>query len=111
MQTEQLTVYGTAWCVDCKRTKRFLGEQRVQYNWVDVDEDPAGLRYIESVQNGGHSVPTLLFPDGNILIEPSNSEVAQKLGISTRAAHNFYDRIAAKLKLLKEETLPHNSSD
>lgn len=93
MQTEQLTVYGTAWCVDCKRTKRFLGEQRVQYKWVDVDEDQAGLRYIESVQNGGHSVPTLLFPNGSTLIEPSNSEVAQKLGISTRAAHDFYDVI------------------
>lgn len=37
-RTEQLTVYGTAWCADCKRTKRFLGEQRVQYKWVDVDE-------------------------------------------------------------------------
>jgi thioredoxin reductase (NADPH) len=91
MQSNQLTVYGTAWCSDCKRTKRFLGEQRVQYKWVDVDEDPEGLRYIERVQNGGHSVPTLLFSDGKILIEPTNAQLANKLGIATRARHDFYD--------------------
>jgi thioredoxin reductase (NADPH) len=91
MHSGQLIVYGTAWCADCKRTKRFLGEQRVQYKWVDVDEVPEGLRYIEGVQNGGHSVPTLLFPDGGILVEPSNAELAKKLGITTRARHDFYD--------------------
>ncbi|HET9494614.1 MAG TPA: FAD-dependent oxidoreductase [Chloroflexia bacterium] len=91
MATGQLTVYGTSWCVDCKRSKRFLGEQRVQYKWVDVDEDQEGLRYIERVQNGGHSVPTILFPDGSILIEPSNAKLAEKLGIATRARHDFYD--------------------
>jgi thioredoxin reductase (NADPH) len=91
MTTNQLTVYGTAWCADCKRTKRFLGEQRVQYKWVDVDEDSEGLKYIEQVQNGGHSVPTLLFPDRSILIEPSNAQLAEILGITTRAKHDFYD--------------------
>jgi thioredoxin reductase (NADPH) len=93
MADAQLTVYGTAWCSDCKRTKQFLGEQRVRYNWVDVEQDSEGLAYIEQVQNGKHSVPTLRFLDGSALVEPSNAELARKLGISTRAKSEFYDVI------------------
>ncbi|MFL5734244.1 MAG: FAD-dependent oxidoreductase [Chloroflexia bacterium] len=93
MRFEQITIFGTEWCADCKLIKRFLGEQRVHYKWIDVDKDPEGMRYIESVQNGRHSVPTLLFPDSSTLVEPDNWRVAQKLGIQTRAAHEFYDVI------------------
>ena len=89
----QLTIYGTTWCGDCKRTKQFLGEQRIQYNWVDVEEDPKGLAFIEQAQNGGHQVPTLLFPDGSVLVEPGNPELAEKLGVSTRARCDYYDVI------------------
>jgi thioredoxin reductase (NADPH) len=89
----RLVVYGTAWCSDCKRTKQFLGEQRIPYEWVDVDEDPEGLAYIERVQNGMHRVPTLLFSDGSHLVEPSNAELAHKLGISTKAKSSYYDVI------------------
>ena len=89
----RLVVYGTAWCSDCKRTKQFLGEQRIPYDWVDVDDDHEGLAYIERVQNGMHRVPTLLFPDGSHLVEPSNAELARELGIRTRAKRNYYDVI------------------
>ncbi|HEX8598299.1 MAG TPA: FAD-dependent oxidoreductase [Chloroflexia bacterium] len=89
----KLLMYGTAWCSDCKRSKEFFGEHRVPYEWIDVDEDPEGLAYIEQVQNGGHSVPTILFPDGSVLIEPSNAALAEKLGISTKAKCSYYDVI------------------
>lgn len=92
-KTSKLLMYGTAWCSDCKRSKQFLGEHRVPYEWIDVDEDPEGLAYIERVQNGGHSVPTILFPDRSVLIEPSNAALAEKLGISTRARCSYYDVI------------------
>ena len=42
MLQPDLTVYGAPWCPDCKRAKQFLGEQRVRYNWVDIDEDEDG---------------------------------------------------------------------
>lgn len=93
MDGEQLVVYGTAWCADCKRSKKFLGEQRIQYKWIDVDEDREGLEFIEKVQQGGHSVPTLLFPDGSTLVEPDNAALAAKLGIPTRARSDYYDVI------------------
>src|SRR5207302_9187674 len=88
---QQITVYGTPWCSDCKRAKKFLGEQRMPYNWVDVESDPDGLAFIESAQDGGHTVPTIRFEDGTVLLEPSNAELAEKLGLSTRAQRGFYD--------------------
>ena len=45
--SQQITVYGTNWCSDCRRAKRFLGEQQVRYRWVNVEDDPAGLRIVE----------------------------------------------------------------
>lgn len=91
--SNEIVVYGTAWCSDCKQSKKFLGEHRVQYKWVDVGEDAEGLAYIERVQNGGHSVPTIVFPNGDALVEPSNSQLASKLGISTKAKCEYYEVI------------------
>lgn len=91
MTMPTITVYGTTWCSDCKRAKRFLGEQRVRYNWVDVESDPDGLAFIEQAQHGGHTVPTIRFGDESVMIEPSNAELAAKLGLSLRAQRDFYD--------------------
>ena len=88
-----ITMYGTLWCSDCKRTKKFFGEQRVHYEFVDVDEDPAGLAVVERVNNGKHIIPTLVFGDGSTLVEPSNAELARKLGLQTVARNKFYDLI------------------
>ncbi|HIN36403.1 MAG TPA: hypothetical protein EYM77_01930, partial [Dehalococcoidia bacterium] len=40
--TPRITVYGALWCPDCRQPKQFLGEQRVRYNWVDIEEDLIG---------------------------------------------------------------------
>jgi thioredoxin reductase (NADPH) len=86
-------MYGTLWCSDCKRTKKFFGEQRVHYEFVNIDEDADGLATVERVNNGKHIIPTLVFEDGSILVEPSNAELAAKLGLQTRARNPFYDLI------------------
>ncbi|MHB8717476.1 MAG: FAD-dependent oxidoreductase [Candidatus Dormibacteria bacterium] len=86
-----VTVYGAPWCPDCRRAKKFLGEQRVAYRWVDVDEDAAGLAEIERLQDGGHTIPTIVFGDGSHLLEPSNEELARKLGLTLQAQRGCYD--------------------
>jgi len=86
-------MYGTAWCGDCKRAKQFLGEQRVQYRFVDVDGDTEGLAYVQRLNEGKSIIPVLEFPDGSTLIEPSNADLAAKLGITTQARNAFYDLI------------------
>ncbi|CAG0937323.1 thioredoxin reductase (NADPH) [Thermoflexales bacterium] len=93
MSHTNLTVYGATWCSDCKRAKKFLGEQRVHYNWVDVEEDAAGLALVEKVNHGKRIIPTIVFDDDSVLIEPSNAELAQKLGLPTRAKCDYYDLI------------------
>jgi glutaredoxin-like protein len=86
-------MYGTLWCGDCKRAKTFLGEQRIQYDYVDVEQDADGLAFIARVNGGKQIVPTIVFDDGSILVEPSNAELAAKLGLRTAAKRQFYDLI------------------
>ena len=78
-------VYGTSWCSDCKRAKQLLGEQRVPYAFVDIDADAEGLAYVQEVNEGKSVIPVILFEDGSTLVEPSNAELAAKLGITTEA--------------------------
>lgn len=88
-----ITVYGTTWCPDCKRAKKFFGEHRVQYENVDIDEIPEGVPFVEKLNSGARIIPTIIFPDGSILVEPSNAQLAGKLGLQTRARNEFYDVI------------------
>lgn len=93
MPHTEITMYGTPWCSDCKRTKKFFGEQRVHYDFIDIDANAEGLAVVERVNNGKHIIPTLVFRDGSTLVEPSNAELATKLGLQTTARNAFYDLI------------------
>jgi thioredoxin reductase (NADPH) len=86
-----VTVYGAPWCPDCRRSKKFLAEQRVAYDWVDIDKDPEGLRTVEELQKGGRTIPTIVFAAGDPLIDPSNEELARRLGLTLEAKRAFYD--------------------
>jgi thioredoxin reductase (NADPH) len=88
-----LTLYGTSWCSDCKRAKQLLGEQRVPYEFVDIDSDEAGLAYVQEVNEGKSIIPVILFDDGSTLVEPSNAELAAKLGLTAEAKGSFYDLV------------------
>lgn len=90
---DQITVYSTVWCPDCKRAKRFFGEQRVPYINIDIEQNPEAMAYVEKVNNGMRIIPTIVFPDGSILVEPSNAELARKLELQTQAQRQFYDTI------------------
>jgi thioredoxin reductase (NADPH) len=87
----QVTVYGAPWCPDCKRAKRFLAEQRVAYDWVDIDQDAAGLQHVEELQKGGRTIPTIVFDAADVLVDPTNEELAHKLGLTLEAKRGCYD--------------------
>src|SRR5438128_6720388 len=89
----EIKVYGAPWCPDCKRAKKFLGEQRAAYDWTDIDQDPEGMRFVEQLQNGGRTIPTIVFADGSHLLDPSNAELARKLGLQLKAQRPFYDLV------------------
>ena len=89
--TGAVTVYGAPWCPDCKRAKAFLAAHRIPYDWIDVDQDARGLEHIQQLQDGGRTIPTIEFPDGTHLLEPSDDELAAKLGIRVAADRSAYD--------------------
>ncbi|NJN16418.1 MAG: FAD-dependent oxidoreductase [Oscillochloris sp.] len=89
----KIIVYGANWCSDCRRSKKFLGEQRIHYSWVDVDQDAEGLALVEQYNKGKRIIPTIVFDDDSFLVEPSNAELAAKLGLQTRAKCEYYDLI------------------
>lgn len=93
MTEPQIRVYGAYWCPDCKRARKFLGEQRVPYTWIDIEKDDAAREYVERTNNGKRIIPTIVFPDGSILPEPTNAALAEKLNIGTKASRPYYDLI------------------
>lgn len=91
--SKPILVYSTVWCGDCKRAKKFFGEQRVTYQNIDIEQDEQAMAFVERVNRGKRIVPTIVFPDGSILVEPSNAQLAEKLGLQTKAQRKFYDVI------------------
>jgi len=90
---KEIIVYSTVWCPDCKRAKKFFGEQRIPYVNVDIEQDAEAMAFVEEVNQGKRIIPTIVFPDGSMLVEPSNAELAAKLGLQTKAQRQFYDAI------------------
>lgn len=81
MSTPLITIYGVEWCGDCIRARRFLNQNKIQYYFINIDRDKDAEKYVIKINRGMRSVPTIIFHDGSILVEPSNARLAQKLGI------------------------------
>ena len=88
-----IKVYGASWCGDCRRAKKFLGDQRVSYEWFDIEHDPSLISLIQELNDGKNIIPTIVFPDGSHLAEPSDEELANKLGLERAAMQHAYDLI------------------
>jgi thioredoxin reductase (NADPH) len=90
---EPLVLYGASWCPDCRRSKAFLSEQRIPFHYVDLELQPEEDATVERYNDGKRIIPTIVFPDGSHLAEPSNEELAEKLGLRRDADAASYDLI------------------
>lgn len=88
-----IQVYGAVWCPDCRRAKKFLSDQRVAFEWHDIDGRDDLIALVEGRNDGKRIIPTIVFPDGSHLAEPSNEELADKLGLTREARQHVYDLI------------------
>jgi len=79
VSTDHITVYGTTWCGDCHLARRVLDEYRADYRWIDISEDPEAADLVVHMNGGYRSVPTIIFPDGSVLVEPSRRELTNHL--------------------------------
>lgn len=74
----QIVMYTTAWCPDCRRAKFFLKRKKIDFLEIDVNEDKKAAEFVKDLNNGNRSVPTIIFPDGSRMVEPSESELEDK---------------------------------
>ena len=81
MTNTEIVIYGTTWCWDCKRARQFMDKHNILYKYIDIDRDETGEMFVLETNNGMRSVPTIIFNDGSILVEPSTNALAEKLGI------------------------------
>ena len=93
MTEPKVTVYGAYWCPDCRRSKKFLGEQFIPYRWVDIEQDQEAEAYVLQRNDGKRIIPLILFEDDTFLVEPTNAQLARKLGLPTEAKKTYYDLI------------------
>jgi len=89
-----IRVLGTRWSPRSYELRDFLARNRVPYQWIDVEtsaNDPETKRLLEALGDEANSLPVVLFPDGTKLLESLPADVAQKVGLRTRAQTDFYD--------------------
>ena len=79
-----ITMYGADWCGDCVRAKKFFADNKVDYQWVDLERDE-NEKFVELEvlrrNKGNKSIPVIVFNDDSHLTEPTNAQLAEKLGL------------------------------
>lgn len=73
--------YGATWCPDCRRSEAFFNKHDIDFKKIDISSDPQAAQEVEKLNNGMRSIPTIILDDGKKLVEPSNQELAQALGM------------------------------
>jgi mycoredoxin len=76
---QPLTMYTTPWCAFCRRLKKQLAQDGIEMAEVDIERDPAAADYVMLVNGGFQTVPTVVFPDGSALTNPSATQVKERL--------------------------------
>ncbi|HLL07761.1 MAG TPA: mycoredoxin [Nocardioidaceae bacterium] len=80
MGASPFTMYSTPWCGYCHRLKSQLQRAGLEFEEVDITEEPAAAAMVERVNGGNQTVPTLIFADGSALTNPSLAQVQSQLG-------------------------------
>jgi mycoredoxin len=79
---DKLTMYSTPWCGYCQRLKAQLGREGIEFAEIDIEQDPDSADFVMSVNGGNQTVPTVVFPNGQALTNPSLAQVKEMLGLS-----------------------------
>lgn len=77
---DKITFYGASWCVDCAALKQYMGEHKIGYDWIDIDKDAKAAAKVAAINSGTKTIPTLVFGDGSVLVNPPVQVLADKLG-------------------------------
>ena len=75
----RIQMYATPYCGDTRLARRVLDEMGIAYDFIDFRQDPAAARFVEEINSGFRSSPTIIFPDGSVLVEPSDRELRARV--------------------------------
>ena len=75
----QIVMYSTQYCSDCLRAKAFFEAHEISYIPVAIEGNPVATEFVMKMNNGYKSVPTIVFPDGSVLVEPSWQQLKEKV--------------------------------
>ena len=78
-QDKTITMYSTSWCPDCIRARMVLKKMKAPFTEIDIDKDQEGYQIVVNHNGGNRVVPTIFFPDGSALVEPSNKALIEKI--------------------------------
>ncbi len=92
-QFDGIRVAGSALSPASYAVKGFLASNQVPYQWLDVDKDATARELVNGADGAAMKLPVVFFPDGTALHQPTSRELADKLGMQTRAQKPFYDLI------------------
>ena len=79
----QLIMYTTPWCGFCRNLKKQLARDGIEMTELDIEQDQAAAEFVMSVNGGNQTVPTIVFPDGTTLANPSAAQVRERLAAVT----------------------------
>jgi mycoredoxin len=82
LNPQQIVMYSVEWCPDCRRAKFFFKRKKIDVMEVDVNADKKAEEFVKGLNNGYRSVPTIILPDGSIVVEPSAEELEAKFSQS-----------------------------
>ena len=88
-----LRVVGDRWSPESHRTREFLARNRVPYRWLDVEGSEEAREILTNVEAGAPKLPLIVYEDGSYAEAPENLEIAEKIGLKTRAGQRFYDLV------------------
>src|SRR5919109_2140799 len=88
---EGIRVAGTLWSLSSHQVKDFLTRHQIPYQWLDIEKDSQARQLVEGISSEEIKLPVVFFPDGKTLVQPDLKELAEKVGLQTRAALPFYD--------------------
>jgi mycoredoxin len=71
-------MYSTEYCSDCQRAKAFFEANGIKYLPISLEGNEEAIKFVMNINNGHRSVPTIIFPDGSVLVEPSREELKEK---------------------------------
>ena len=77
--SDVVTMYSTVWCGYCRRLKSQMEREGIRYVEVDIERDPQAADLVMSVNGGNQTVPTVVFPDGSAMSNPSLAQVKDRL--------------------------------